>query len=250
MKKRTNKRKTTEQFIADAVAVHGDKYDYSKVEYVTNRAKVIVVCPEHGAWDITPDNHLRGRGCPQCSRTKISEAMQRSALNKRKWDFEQPEEYKLIPLTKGKFAKVDNEDFDRVKDINWCLSGGRYATNLVLGYIHRFIMNAPDDLEVDHENGDGLDNRRSDLRLATRPQNMANIKSRRLSTSKYKGVSWSFSDKRWKSQIGFEGVNYNLGLFEDEKEAGMAYDRKALELFGAFTRLNFPELREHYLKQL
>ncbi len=249
MKKRTNKRKTTEQFIADAVAVHGDKYNYSKVEYVKNRSKVLVTCPIHGDWGIAPDNHLRGQGCPKCGWVKVSEAVQRSALNKRDWDFEQPEDYKLIPLSQGKFAKVDNEDFDRLKEINWCLSAGRYVTNLVLGYIHRFIMNAPPHLEVDHENGDGLDNRKSNLRLATKQQNQMNQRVQKIKkSSKYKGVSWDKSKSKWVSAIKKNYKRINLGRFLNEEEAAKAYDKKAIELFGEFAYLNFPELKDEYLK--
>lgn len=59
-------RKTKEQFIADAISVHGDKYDYSKVEYKTNATKVCIICPRHGEFWQTPNDHLRGRGCPVC----------------------------------------------------------------------------------------------------------------------------------------------------------------------------------------
>ena len=72
---------TTEEFIKRAREVHGDKYDYSKVEYVTNRTKVCIVCPEHGEFSQRPKEHLKGSGCPQCgiilrakSRTKSLEA--------------------------------------------------------------------------------------------------------------------------------------------------------------------------------
>lgn len=61
-----NERKTTEQYIADAVAVHGNKYDYSKVEYRGNRAKVIIICPTHGEFAQNAKSHLRGHGCPKC----------------------------------------------------------------------------------------------------------------------------------------------------------------------------------------
>lgn len=59
-------RKTKEQFIADAISVHGDKYDYSNVEYKTNATKVCIICPKHGEFWQTPNDHLRGRGCPVC----------------------------------------------------------------------------------------------------------------------------------------------------------------------------------------
>lgn len=60
-------RKTNEQFIKDAREVHGDKYDYSKVNYINNRTDIIVTCPTHGDFNVKPDNHLAGNGCPKCA---------------------------------------------------------------------------------------------------------------------------------------------------------------------------------------
>ena len=60
------RRKTKEQFIEDAKQIHGNKYNYSKVEYINNRAKICVICPIHGEFWITPNNHLKGNGCKKC----------------------------------------------------------------------------------------------------------------------------------------------------------------------------------------
>lgn len=65
-----SKRKTREQFISDAIAIHGDKYDYSKVEYVAMKVKVQIICPIHNIFEQTPDNHIRGHGCPKCKAEK------------------------------------------------------------------------------------------------------------------------------------------------------------------------------------
>lgn len=244
----SNINKTTEQFIADAVAVHGDQYDYSKVKYLSAKTKVTITCPEHGEFEQTPTNHLRSQGCPKCGHTIRERSRLINALSKKYKGLVQPEEYKLIPLTQGKFAKVDNEDFDRCSCINWFFDC-RYAKSNAVGYMHRFIMNAPDHLEVDHiiqENT--LDNRRSNLRLATRPQNMANTRPRKGS-SKYKGVSWDNFNSKWLVQIHHDGCYIKIGRFNSEDEAGMAYDRKAIELRGEFAYLNFPELKDEYLNK-
>src|SRR5690606_33289030 len=128
---------------------------------------ISIICIEHGVFKQTPDNHLRGKGCPKCAEISRSYRRYLKAKIRRNWDFEQPEDYKLIPLTRGKFAKVDNEDFDRLKDINWCYTNG-YANNTIIRLMHRYIMNAPDHLEVDHIVQEAtLDNRKSNLRLAT-----------------------------------------------------------------------------------
>jgi len=64
------RKKTTEQFVGDAQAVHGDRYDYSKVEYINDSTKVIIICKEHGEFTQTPSDHLQGRGCPLCGGTQ------------------------------------------------------------------------------------------------------------------------------------------------------------------------------------
>src|SRR5690606_39195542 len=134
-------KKTTEQFITEARLVHGDEYDYSEVKYVRNKDKVSIICQKHGVYKQIPLDHLKGRGCSECGNIKSKESLMSSVLAGKNWDFEQPLDYKLIPLTQGKFAMVDNEDFDRVKGINWCYSNG-YAINHEYGGMHRYILNA------------------------------------------------------------------------------------------------------------
>lgn len=169
----------------------------------------------------------------------------------RDWSFEQPEEYKLIPLTKGKYAKVDNEDFDRLKDVNWCYGdGGKYVFNRKLGKLHRYIMNVNKEMFVDHINHNTLDNRRVNLRICTKSQNSMNTKKLNNCSSIFKGVYYYSRAGKYVSRIKKNGVYFHLGSFQDEEEAGRAYDLKAVELFGEFAYLNFPELKEEYLKQL
>ena len=71
---RKNVRKTTKDFINDAIGVHGDKYDYSKVKYEGNKVKICIICPEHGEFYQRPNNHLSGQGCPQCGAIRAAEA--------------------------------------------------------------------------------------------------------------------------------------------------------------------------------
>lgn len=239
----TNYRKTTEEFILQMKLLN-DEYDYSKVDYINNQTKVCIICPKHGEFWQTPSNHLKGQGCPKCGKIKNGVGKKLFHLKSRDWNFEQPEEYKLIPLTQGKFAKVDNEDFDRLKDINWSYSDG-YAINHKLGSMHRYIMNAPSNMLVDHKKLENtLDNRKENLRLATKSQNASNIKSHVDSTSQYKGVSWRKDTEKWNASITKDGVYYSLGCYSTEEEAALAYDKKALELFGEFARLNFKYEKE------
>lgn len=241
------RKKTQEQFVLDAKNIHGDKYSYDKVEYKGWDVKVVIECRVHGDFKQGANSHLQGRGCPKCGRVASTKGWVNHHLNNRNWDFEQPEDHKLVPLTQGYFAMVDNEDFNKVKDINWYYTNG-YAMNDKVGLMHRYIMNAPEHLDVDHEHHDTLDNRKSELRLATTPQNMANLRPQEGSSSKYVGVSWNKFRERWESAIKNDGKRVFIGYFEDEDDAGRARDLKAMELKGEFAYLNFPELKEEYLK--
>jgi hypothetical protein len=103
--------------------------------------------------------------------------------------------------------------------------------------MHRLIMNPPEGVFVDHINGDGLDNRRENLRLVTRQQNMANSRKRHVGQSKYKGVSRARNSPKWRACIVVNKKQIHLGTFDDELDAARAYDLKAVELYGehAFT---------------
>ena len=156
---------------------------------------------------------------------------------------------KRIPLTRGKFTLVDDEDFEGLSCFNWqamkCRStfyavrtaptvGGKPKTILM----HRALCSGP--LDVDHKNGDGLDNQKENLRQATNRQNQGNARNRSDNTSGYKGVYWSEQNKLWQAQIEFLGKHKHLGCFSSKVAAAKAYDAAAKEIFGEFSRLNFP----------
>jgi len=155
-----------------------------------------------------------------------------------------------IPLTQGKFALIDDEDYDLVISYSWHTQkdiNNFYAvttTTRVQGkrttiYMHRLIMNARSGLQVDHINHNGLDNRRENLRLCTRTENCRNRRKYIRGSSIYKGVSWYTHYKKWRARIECEGKQLHLGWFSDEVEAAEVYDKAALKLFGEFAHLNF-----------
>ena len=144
---------------------------------------------------------------------------------------------------------VSNKDYAELSKHKWCASklsyGGFAATRDVSGktvFMHRVVMNAPKELEVDHKNHDTLDNRPANLRLCTSSQNQRNMISK-TGSSRYKGVCWYKRDKIWQVQIKINGKMKYLGRFESEIEAAEAYNKKAVELFGDFAYTNFREKR-------
>jgi hypothetical protein len=116
--------------------------------------------------------------------------------------------------------------------------------------MHHFILG--EKTRVDHHDGNSLNNRRGNLRIATQSQNRANIgKPSGNHSSRYKGVAWnkgkSATGGGWRAQIGFDYKKIHLGCFKDEVDAATAYNFKAFELFGEFARFNhpFPEEPSH-----
>jgi hypothetical protein len=150
---------------------------------------------------------------------------------------------KTIPLTQGKFAIVDDDDYIRVIESSWCISTTGYPKATIKQsqvLLHRFIMNPPSNVAIDHKNNNKLDNRKCNLRFCTQKQNVHN-QGKTRGVSKYKGVTWDKSRSKWKSQIACDYEHYNIGRFDKEIDAAKAYDIKAKEMFGEFAYLNFRE---------
>jgi hypothetical protein len=159
---------------------------------------------------------------------------------------------KEIQLTKGMVALVDDEDFNLVSQFNWCAlcrspGGGMYAVRTIGPKqrrqhlsLHGFLMGTRDGLEVDHIDLNGLNCQRSNMRWATRSQNLANKRKTAQNTSGYKGVSRRARDRRWIATIYVENRPIYLGSFETREEAADAYDDAARKHYGQFARLNFP----------
>ena len=112
--------------------------------------------------------------------------------------------------------------------------------------MHRVIMNAPKGMLVDHIDGNGLNNRRSNLRLCTNKENARNARPSKGGSSRYKGVCWHKAKKKYDARIEVDGKRYCLGYFADEIEAAVTYDIKAMQLFGDFAYFNFPKLMQRY----
>lgn len=158
---------------------------------------------------------------------------------------------RIIPLTKGKFAIIDDEDYNLISIYKWSVTGkqeryartainvGKYKERGIL--MHRMILGLDhtDKRQVDHINGNGLDNRKYNLRLCSNMENTRNAK-RRGGLSSYKGVFWHKAAGKWMSQIKVDYKSIYLGLYVTEEDAARAYDAAASKHFGEFARLNFP----------
>lgn len=140
---------------------------------------------------------------------------------------------------------VSRDDVEFLRQFKWRLlhAWTAYAQTTINGRVttmHQLLMNPPDGRYVDHVNGNGLDNRRSNLRLVTNQQNQANSTKRAAASSKHKGVSWSKTKKKWRAYICPNKKYIHLGYFTSEEDAASAYDRAAEQIFGEYARTNSP----------
>jgi hypothetical protein len=159
--------------------------------------------------------------------------------------------FRRIYLGEGEWTILDQQDYYRFGTLKWTLSGCKkkfYALsgikdkdgNFKIVRLQRLIMNEPPGLFVDHRNGDSLDNRRENLRIATRTQNVCNNRKRKNKTSLFVGVYFHKWHGLWASNIVHNGIRIFLGYFDSEIEAAREHDRAAIKYHGEFARLNFP----------
>lgn len=146
-----------------------------------------------------------------------------------------------IVLKNGQRCLIDTEDLPLVGGVKWHFVK-RYAYGYVLGknrLMHRLILGLTDkNIFVDHINGNGLDNRKCNLRKCSHLENMRNMR-KRGGTSKYKGVFWDKNKNKWKANISINYRTIHLGSFDNELDAAHAYDKSAISIFGEFARVNF-----------
>jgi hypothetical protein len=160
---------------------------------------------------------------------------------------------KTIELTQGQVALVDDEDYGRIARHSWhavwiASSKTFYAIRRerdargkkVALYMHREVMRAAKGELVDHRDHNGIDNRRSNLRVCSHKNNIRNMRKIKDSshTSLYKGVGWHAQRGKWRAYIVVDAKQRSLGLFADERRAAAAYNRAAREAFGEFAYLN------------
>ena len=152
-----------------------------------------------------------------------------------------------VPLTRGYEAVIDAADAPLIEGRNWSAKVNRRAVyavtkiRLVNGkqgvlWLHRLIMGDPAEFNVDHIDGNGLYNCRSNLRLATASQNKFNSRRSTNNTSGFKGVSWHPGNAKWRAYISFEGKKHHLGYYDTPDTAHSAYAVASAKLHGEFGR--------------
>lgn len=166
--------------------------------------------------------------------------------------------YRRIYLGEGIWTILEQEDYYRLRNYKWVAhASGKGGVNLYairhklvsprktkMVYMHREIMKPVDERFVDHRNCDSLDNRKSNLRFATRSENMLNRRKKKNTSSQYICVNFYKPSKKWDCRITHKGKRIKIGRFETEIEAARAYDEAAKKYYGEFARLNFPEKEE------
>jgi len=158
-----------------------------------------------------------------------------------------------IPLSNGKYAIVDDEDYELVSKFKWhylpsnrngyaishchlgMLNKKRITSTILL---HRLIMRPPKGVNIDHISGNGLDCKRNNMRFCNQSENLRNSRPQKNTRSKYKGVSWHNKLGKWRAYINISAKQIHLGIYGSEIEAAHAYNAASIKYFGDFAYLN------------
>lgn len=151
----------------------------------------------------------------------------------------------FIPLTKGKVTVINHEDYEKIKTYKWHYRDTGYAVCYSKGSItsrkqirmHRLLTDCPEGKEVDHIDGDRLNNCRENLRTCTRSQNMMNKGKPEKGSSRFKGVSWHIRAGKWRARIKLNGAEIYLGIFKREEDAYNAYKKACHEYHKEFANV-------------
>lgn len=207
--------------------------------------KICVVCRRRfyrGEHEDRSNYRTRQTCSPDCKRVCLSAACRTQVTR----PIEVRGHIAFVPLTQGAVAIIDAADVERIEQFTWSLNCSQtavYASAALFRRcvrLHRFLLDLPPGRRVDHRNGNGLDCRRSNLRIATPKQNGANTRLSRRNRSGFKGVYLRQGRAKWVAQIKHDGRSKHIGTFETPEAAALAYDRAARLAYGEFACVNFP----------
>lgn len=159
---------------------------------------------------------------------------------------------KAIPVGKCRLSIIDQDDYDRISKSSWFVKKGRYTCyagtrdcHKKTTSLHREVLNLKQgDPIIDHRNGNGLDNRKCNLRISTYEANNFNSRIRSDNISGYRGVSWHKGRKKWCAQISVNKKVIHGGYYSNPQAAAMAYDKLAIINRGEYAKLNFPKRKD------
>ena len=143
-------------------------------------------------------------------------------------------------LSRKCVVKIDIDDVDKCKSLKWSHHNGNYVTNSTLNILlHRFIMDCPEGLIIDHINNNRLDNRKSNLRIVTDTENSINHKLRQDNKSGITGVNWYKPGRKWRARVYKNGITVSLEYFLDLEEAKKARELAEIEYYGEYRYRRF-----------
>lgn len=159
----------------------------------------------------------------------------------------------FIALTQDKFSLVDKKYFDLINSVKWSAVKSKNTFYAIHGNLrmHSILLNPQNNMQTDHINGNGLDNRMVNLRSCTQQQNHYNMNIiKNIGKSKYRGINWYKRTSRWFAKVRKDRKTYYFGTaYKSEEEAARAYDRGAKLLYGEFARLNFPQAADEFYRE-
>lgn len=235
-------RLTKDEFISKARQIHGNKYDYSKVNYISNRDKVKIKCPIHGDFFQAPREHLVGKGCSKCFKVDTIY-------------IQHDEYYEIFVKSSKEPIFIDVNDYKKVTTHNWFVGKQGYVESRVKKHeendydatsikLHRFLKNPKKHEYIDHINGNRLDNRKSNLRICTQQQNNMNRKIMKNNTSGVTGVHWDKRINKWVSRIWYKNKEIFLGNYNNIEDATRARMKAEIKYFGKYSRNYYNYINE------
>lgn len=208
----------------------------------SNLSKSVRICQVVGCNSVVKANEYCGRHYMQDRR--YGKILERTVFDPNEFYFDGDKCFIQLFNNKNKkvaVTVVDSNDFNLVKDFKWYLSNNYVITKIdgETNYLSRHLMNPiPGGLEIDHKDRDPLNNTRSNLRYATSSQNKANSFHHNVNTSGFKGIYFHKASKKWHARIKNNGKFQSLKYHDSKTDAALAYNKKAIELFGEFALIN------------